>query len=102
VIDGETRILGKFGQISVIGDAFDIWFVGPNLEPLTEHKLTAIQKKLPEDRGFRRLTGEMYGQTKDIRLVYKTLPLLGIKKRRRYSDEYRAKLRDRIREIRNG
>ena len=97
VVDGELRIIGKFGQLSTIGDKFDIWFIGPGTDPLGAHKMTAIAKKLPENAGLVRLDGEAYYQTRDIRLVDKTLPLLGVKKKRRYSDEYKEKLRERLR-----
>ena len=92
VIDGKTRIVGKWGEISLIGDYFDIWFIRPKLKPLSERKLTAIQKKFPVEVGFTRLTGEAYAQTKDKALVLKTLPLLGIRKKRKLSPETIKKL----------
>ena len=96
-IDGELRIIGKYGQVSVIGDMFDIWFTAE--PPLTRLKVTRRLQKLPENRMFCVLTGEAYTQTRDVRLVDLCLPLLGVRKRRRYSDTYRKELAERMRTL---
>jgi len=85
IIDGEKRIIGKYGQISIVDNLFDIWIIGPDLTPLNNHRITAILKKMPVNTPVQRLTGECYVQTPDIELVREILPLLGIKKRRKYS-----------------
>ena len=93
MIDGELRIVGKYGQVSTIGDKFDVWFIGTN------QLITFRLKKLPENGMFHVLNGEAYTQTRDVRLVDLCLPLLGVRKRRRYSDEYRQALAERVRNI---
>jgi len=97
IIDGETRIIGKFGQIAAMGEKFDLWFVQPEYKPMTPRKLTAIAKKCQQLDGFTVLTGEAYGQTRDIRIVDKLLPLMGINRKRRYSDEQKKIMSERLR-----
>jgi len=93
VIDGETRIVGKFAQISMLENGwFDIWVVGPGLEPISTRKLNCIMKMFPQEVKFTVLTGEAYTQVRDKNIVLKTLSLLGIKKKRRLSLETREKL----------
>jgi hypothetical protein len=58
IVDGITRMIGKYGEVEEIDGVYDIYFVGPKRTPLTEHKLTAITKRLPSNVGFHRLTGE--------------------------------------------
>lgn len=96
-IDGELRIVGKWGQISLTSDCFDIWIIQPDLQPLSNRKLTAMEKMLPIELGLTRLTGEGYVQTKDIALVLKTLPVLGIKRKRKLPPEAIEKLRKQLR-----
>ena len=96
-IDGELRIVGKYGQVSTIGDKFDVWFVAD--PPLTKLRVTLRLQKLPENGMFHVLNGEAYTQTRDVRLVDLCLPLLGVRKKRRYSDEYRQVLAERVRNI---
>ncbi len=98
VIDGETRIVGKFAQIALLDNGgFDIWLVGLELEPLSTRKLNAIIKKFPEEASFTVLTGEAYTQVTDKQLVHKSLSLLGIKKKKKVSPELREKLLSRLR-----
>ena len=93
-IDGELRIVGKFGQISMIDDVFDIWFVS---EPhLTENKLTALLKNIPENVSFTRLDPEAHIQTSDLALVLKLLPVCGIRRRKYISPEDKKKLIKRL------
>ncbi len=99
-IDGEKRIIGKWGQISLLDDIFDVWLVQPDLSPLTEHRITSIEKNLQLNSPLIRLTGEAYFQTRDINMVRKSFPLLGIKKKRQLSEDSKAKLRERIKEFR--
>ena len=72
---------------------FKIWFMG------SKQLITLRLKKLPENGMFRVLNGEAYTQTRDVRLVDLSLPLLGVKKKRRYSDEYRQVLAERMRNL---
>ena len=87
IVDSEKRLVGKWGQISIIDDVFDIWLIKPDLTPLTERKLTVIQKILPDNPPLIRLTGEAYFQTKNEELVRKCIPFLGIRKRKQQSLE---------------
>ena len=93
VIDDETRIVGKFAQISLLDSGgFDIWLVRPGLEPLSTKKINAIIKKFPQEAKFTVLTGEAYTQVRDKEIVLKTLSLLGIWKKRILSLDAKAKL----------
>lgn len=93
VIDCETRIVGKFAQISLIGDRlFDIWLVRPSLQPLSTRKLNSIIKRFPQEAKFLVLTGEAYTQVRDVNIVIENLSLLGIKRKRKLSPEAREKL----------
>lgn len=94
-IDGELRLVGKFGQISILDNVFDIWFV--STPPLTSKKLTALLKKLPEELSYTRLDGEAYVQTPDLQVVLKLLPLCGIKRKRKVSDIDRKRLAKQLR-----
>lgn len=100
VVDGEPRIVGKFGNIALIDGIYDIWLVQPDLGPLTEHKLTAISKKWPAREGFLRLSGEGMAQTPSSEIIRQIAPILGVRKRRKLSSEARAELRDRVKKIR--
>lgn len=95
-IDGETRIVGKWGQIALIDGYFDIWIIQPDLKPVSPRKLSAIQKKLPIEGRLTVLDGEAYTQVWDARIVRKTLSLLGIKRKRRISPEVAKQLADRL------
>lgn len=92
--DGEQKIVGKFGEIVRLDDGtWDAWFIGPELEPLSEHKLTALEKKARGIGHFRRLTGEAYMQGEGEDFVRQVAPLIGVKKRRRISQQERERLR---------
>ena len=83
-IDGETVIMGKWGRITQNDDdSYDCWFVSPDLSPLTEHKITAIQKKLRETRVLRRMTGEADIQGTGRDFVLEMAVLAGVKKKRK-------------------
>ena len=99
VVDGVTRITGKFGELEIIDDIYDVYFVGPNRASLTEHKITAIQKKLPENANLIRLNGEAYLQTTDLELARQTLHLLGVRKKKQLSEETLQKMRERLMRI---
>lgn len=85
VIDGEPRIVGKFGQISVVGDKYDVWLVQPDLSPLTNRRINAILKNSPLIGGFQRLNGEAYIQAADFNAVLSLLLKMGIRKKRKVS-----------------
>lgn len=85
-------IVGKYGLVEIIDGVFDVWFISES--PLTERKLTAITKKLPDKVDFHRLTGEGWFQTRDKEIILETLPVLGVKKRKQYSEETLQKMRE--------
>lgn len=89
-IDGELRVIGKFGQISMIDNVFDIWLVGES--PLSERKLSALLKKTPQNVNFRRLDGEAYVQTTDLSIVLKLLPVCRIRRRKKLSEKEQKRL----------
>lgn len=96
----ETKITGKYGAVSVLdGELFDIWFVGPDLEPLTSLRLTNLQRKFPQEAGLIRLTGEAYLRTHDEQLVRFALPLLGVRKKRQLSPEAKQRLTEQLRRV---
>jgi len=98
VIDEETRIVGKYSQISLTDSGhFDIWLVGPNLEPLSPRKLNSILKSIQQEASFTVLTGEAYTQTMDKQLILRNLPLLGIKKKRKISISERQRITHQLR-----
>lgn len=92
-IDGEQRIVGKFGQITQAEDgSFDCWFVGPDLSPLSGRRMANIAREiavlrgnLAVDEGLIILTGEGYIQGAGRDFVLRMAPLAGIKRKRRLS-----------------
>lgn len=89
-IDGEKRLVGKFGQISILENIFDIWFVSN--PPLTPRKLSAMLKKIPENITFTRLDDEAYLQTNDLKVVLKLLPICDIRRKKKLSDTDKKRL----------
>ena len=89
-IDGEIRIIGKFGQVSMIDDVFDIWFVSN--PPLTNRKLSALLKNIPKELSYTRLDTEAIIQTPDLHVVLKLLPICGIKRKKRLSEIDKTRL----------
>lgn len=93
VIDGESRIVGKFAQIALMDDgSFDIWIIKPGLEPLSTRKLHSIIKGFPQEASFTILTGEAFARVRDKGVILKRLSLLGIRKKRKLSPEAKEKL----------
>jgi len=90
-IDGEMRIIGKFGQISMIDDVIDCWLVTD--PPMSKRKLGAALKKSPLGASFRVLDGEAYYQTTDKSLIPELITLAGIRKKRILSDKQREAAR---------
>ncbi len=95
-IDGQMRIIGKLGQISLIHNMYDIWLITPELEPLSERKLTFILKKFPQKLEYTRLNGEVWAHTRDKRLVLDVLSLLKIRKRKIITKDESMKLANRF------
>lgn len=89
-IDGELRLVGKWGQVSKVGNLWDVWFI------CTERRLSDISDKIVLKYGdnseFNRLTGEAFIQTKDAEKVLFLTDLCGIRKKRQISDKERMRL----------
>ena len=98
-IDGELRIVGKYGQVSTIGDKFDVWFVGKDFEPIPYRRMGHIVRNMPDKANLQKLDGEAFYQTTDVSLVEQTLDLLGVRRRKRLSAEYRQVLAERVKSI---
>lgn len=89
-IDGEQYIIGKWGRISQFGDGtYDVWFVGPNLSPLSNQKLAAIRRFVSLERGLRVLTGEAYVQGRGREFVLEMAPICGVRRKKRQPGNYR-------------
>ena len=101
-IDDELRIIGKFAQIALLDDGqLDIWLVRPGLKPISARKLSSIIKMFPQEAKFTMLTGEAYTQVSDKNIVIERLSLLGIRKKRKLSQETKEKLILQLRRIDN-
>jgi len=83
-IDGEIRIVGKYGQLSLIDDLFDLWFVGKDLKPLHMRRINAIKAEIEE---LNVLTGEAWVQTKDELKARLWAQFLGIRQKRQVSQK---------------
>lgn len=69
VVDGVTRIIGKYGEIEIIDDKFDVYFVGPKRTPLSGRRIKSLEKKLPYSIGLQTLNGEAWFRTTDENIV---------------------------------
>lgn len=99
-IDDELKIIGKFAQIALLDDGqLDIWLVRPGLKPIRARKLSSIIKMFPQEAKFTVLTGEAYTQVSDKNIVIERLSLLGIRKKRKLSQETKEKLILQLRRI---
>jgi len=45
VVDGVTRIIGKYGEIEQIDGEYDIYFVGPERTPLSTVRINSLPKR---------------------------------------------------------
>jgi len=94
-INGERRIVGKFGEVTILDDdTYDIWIIQPSREPIGTRKLNNLEKAFSALKGweqarYERLTGEAYIQTTDRSLVREVAFMLGVKRRKRYSEATR-------------
>ena len=97
-VDGELRIIGKFGQVSMNDDVFDIWYCKE--PPLSERKLTAMLKYVPQEIGFTRLDGEAIIQSKDLSVPLNLLSTLKINRRRKLSEKEKTRLAEQLKGVR--
>lgn len=100
VVDGQMRIIGKWCELEIVGDKLDIMLIGNDRKPLTERKITNLERKLPTNWHFHRLNGEAYTLVPLKTKLQQHLKLLGIRARKRISEETRQKLTDHLRELR--
>ena len=88
-VDDELRICGKFAEITILDTGgVDVWIISPDRHPLGTKKLNNICRtvldSLPEVE-IHKLDGEAWFQTEN--LPESLFKVLGVKQRRRYSDE---------------
>lgn len=100
IVDDVTRIIGKRGEIEIIDNEFDIYFVGPGRTPLHGLTLSTIRKKLLLKAVLTELNGEAYLRTKDYNLAVFCLDLLKVRKRRKVTEESRRQLAEMRKNIR--
>jgi len=98
-IDGELRIIGKYGEISLLDDVFDIWF--HKEPPLSERKLSAMVKNIPQNTHFTRLDGELIIQCQDINVPLNLLPTLKINRRKHLSEKEKNRLAKQLKRVRS-
>jgi len=93
--DDEYEVVGKWCRIIKhdTGD-WDVWLIAP------KQKITFLLKKLPREWGFKVVGGEAWCWVKSAKEIKPYLSCLGIKKKRRISEATRAKLKERMREVR--
>ena len=101
-VDGEIKIIGKNGEVTLMDDEFDIFIIRPKLQPHSERMLSSLIKKLPSNLRVTRLNGEAYLKCKDVELVREMFPILGIRKRKTLSNDVRERLSKNMKAIRNG
>lgn len=98
LIDGELRIIGKFGEIALNDDgSFDVWMVTPDRSPIGARRLNnlcAFVENLSREADIRCLTGEAWFTTTDTTLVRETGFYLGVRRRRRDSEATLQRLRE--------
>ena len=101
LIDGELRIIGKFGEIALNDDgSFDVWMVKPDRSPIGTRKLNnlcSLVDNLSREVDIHRLTGEAWFSTTDPTLVRETGYYLGVRRRRRDSEVTLQRLRENAR-----
>jgi hypothetical protein len=97
LIDGESTIVGKWCRLTLDDDGvFDVWICNPDdlYSGLGVRKVRNIISRLNSPAGspFHELTGEAWGKVRDKEIILQSLHLLGIRKRRRVSDERRKSM----------
>lgn len=98
-VDGEKRITGKYAQISIMDDEFDIWIITPSFTPISERKLSSLIKKIPDKLPVTRLNGEAWAKCADKDLIRELLPLLGIRKRKVISESEKKRLSNQMKNL---
>ena len=102
-VDGELRVCGKFAEVSVLDTGgLDVWIVKPDRNPMGTGKLNNICRdvlaSIPEAQ-IQRLDGEAWFQTEVLpESLFKPL---GIRQKRRYSEEQLKAAQERMNIVRN-
>ncbi len=101
LIDGELNIIGKWCRITLEDNGvFDVWIC--NTKDISAGLGTrAVRNRLLpfQDRTGTKvveLTGEGYARVRRKEIILENLPLLGIKKKRRISDEQRKRIAEQL------
>ena len=107
VIDGELNIIGKWCRITLEDNGgFDVWICNTAdiQKGLGAQKVRNVISRLNSPAGspFHELTGEAWGEVKDKEIILKNLPLLGIRKKRRVSDEQRKQMSEQLKKYHAG
>lgn len=106
IIDGELNIVGRYCRISLEGDGlFDIWICNHAdiQKGLSTVRVRNIISRLnpPVGSPFHELTGEAWGRVQGKEIILQNHPLLGIRKKRRVSDEQRKQMAEQLKKYRS-
>ena len=105
-IDDEAKIVGKFYEETLMADGtYDVWIVRPDREPIGTRKLNNLESSLSSiitnnEAVYSRLDGEAYLHTSDKSYDREVALLLGIKRRKQYSEAERQRKRERLAAVR--
>lgn len=101
LINGELNIIGKWCRITLEDNGvFDVWICNTAdiQKGLGAQKVRNIISRLnyPAGSPFHELTGEAWGKVRGKEIILQNLPLLGIKKKRRISDQQRKQMAEQL------
>ena len=103
--DGNYVIQGKWSIVEPIGRAFDVWICNPTdmTKGLGTRKVNNMLEAFQSHTRtpFHRLNGEAYTRVAGKEIILQNLDLLGIRKKRQYSDETLRKTKERLKEARD-
>ena len=105
LIDGELNIIGKWCRITLEDNGvFDVWICNTAdiQKGLGVRKVRNIVLSLNSTAGspFHELNGEAWGKVRGKEIILENLPVLGIKKKRRISDEQRKRIAEQLKKYR--
>jgi hypothetical protein len=99
IVDDEYIVVGKHCRCAYLGnDCWDIWLCNPAdlVAGLSQRKVRSISARiaeiLPQQGGFRELTGEGVYPSMSTADLLRSAPLLGIKRRRAANPEATRRL----------
>ena len=103
--DGNYVIQVKWSIIERVDDLLDVFICNPNdmTKGLSQRKVNSMisHLKTPPPAPFKVLTGEAWTQVASKDFILQNLDLLGIRKKRQYSDEHIKKSVETLRRARN-